>query len=132
MNVALDPASFIIFCIVFQTVGALVAQLTIRALAGFKPRYLNTLAAGVIGNGGAYLLGIVLAWAIARLRLNVTVLLLGLMVLFQLVGQSMVYVYFARPREGRRMEFWHGFAATLCVLVVAAAVLLVWSRLRSV
>jgi len=70
VNTALSPQTFVIAAITFITIVALVAQLTIQMLAGFKPRYLSALAAGVIGNIGAYFLGSLMSWGIARLRLT--------------------------------------------------------------
>ena len=131
MNVALNSTSFVIAAILFIAVGTLVARLTIQKLAGFKPRYLDTFTATFVGIAGAYLLGSLISLGFARLRLNFTVLLLGLMILLQITTQAAAYAYIARERGGRRLHFVQGCAVTICVLGVGAAVLLIWSWLRS-
>ena len=132
MNIAFDFKTYGLLTVVFLTVGALVAQLTIQRLARFKPRYLDTLIAGLMGNGAAYLLGILFNKVFLHLRLDPTLPLLCLMAATQVVMQAAAYTLIARKREGQRIRFWHGCVATLSGLGVGAAVLLSWAWLRSV
>jgi len=124
--------TFGLITVVFLTVGAFVAQLTIQRLAGFKPRYFDTLIAGLMGNGAAYLLGLLFNQVFSHLRLNVTLPLLCLMIATQVVVQATAYMLIARKREGQQIRFWHGCVATISVFGVGAAVLLSWSWLRRI